>query len=209
MPVFVLPLVVLPGEPLPLQLFEPKYLRMLEYLEGEQEAGRVAEFVVCTSDEESVAAIGCVVQFVHLIERAEDGRAVVLTFGSRPVELIRISEEGPYPTGLFLEVGEEELDESEATGSEAIELFRELAGEDDQIVFQEEELDDGAEIVQPGGGMGPLSYRLAISLNLPVKEKLSLLSKGSEENRLHRLIDIMNFDLAASKVGGDTPETVH
>jgi len=102
MPVFPLGSVLLPGQLLPLQVFEPRYRVLLFDLRDEQPA----EFVVALIERGSEVGggdvrtdVGCVAR----IERTEDlpgGRTLVLCVGTERMHIVEWLEEDPYPRAL-------------------------------------------------------------------------------------------------------------
>lgn len=102
MPVFPLGSVLLPGQLLPLQVFEPRYRVLLFDLRDTEPA----EFVVTLIERGSEVGggdvrtdVGCVAR----IERTEDlsgGRTLVLCVGTRRMRILEWLEEDPYPRAL-------------------------------------------------------------------------------------------------------------
>src|SRR3712207_9452027 len=75
-PLFPLNVVLLPGAPLPLHIFEERYKQMVnECLESESEFGMVL------ADESGTRRGGCTAKIVELVERYEDGRMLILVEG--------------------------------------------------------------------------------------------------------------------------------
>ncbi|HUB75700.1 MAG TPA: LON peptidase substrate-binding domain-containing protein, partial [Solirubrobacteraceae bacterium] len=107
-PLFPLGVVALPGEPIPLHIFEPRYRTMIgECLEREREFG-----IVWLADEE-LKPIGCACAVEEVLERLDDGRLRILARGTRPFRLLERDDGLPYPAGTveFVEDGEEPRDE--------------------------------------------------------------------------------------------------
>ena len=78
-PLFPLGLVLLPGEVVPLHIFEERYKLMIgECLDEEREFG-----IVWLSDD-GLKEIGCAARIRRVIDRMEDGRMNILVEGSRP-----------------------------------------------------------------------------------------------------------------------------
>lgn len=92
MPLFPLPLVLLPGEFLPLHIFEPRYQMMLQDVtEGHNRFG----VVLNESHKGGFAEVGCMAE-IKMVEKLSDGRAHVFTLGSRRFKVIDITQEKPY-----------------------------------------------------------------------------------------------------------------
>ena len=78
-PLFPLGLVLLPGEVVPLHIFEDRYKLMIgECLEGESEFG-----IVWLSDD-GLKEVGCSARIARVLERFEDGRLNILVEGASP-----------------------------------------------------------------------------------------------------------------------------
>ena len=91
LPIFPLELVLLPGVPLPLHIFEPRYKEMIaECLELKKPFG-----IVRASDE-GVAEIGCTAEIVSVTKKYDDGRMDILTRGVERFEVIQVNEEREF-----------------------------------------------------------------------------------------------------------------
>jgi Lon protease-like protein len=108
-PLFPLGLVALPGELIPLHIFEQRYKTMMnECLQREREFG-----IVWLSDE-GLRENGCACEIERVLERHDDGRMNILTRGTRPFRVLERQEHLPYPAGTveFLDDREEMVDET-------------------------------------------------------------------------------------------------
>ena len=113
-PLFPLGLVLLPGELVPLHIFEERYKLMIgECLEQESEFG-----IIWLSDE-GLKDVGCSARITRVLERFEDGRLNILVEGTQPFRLTRRIEDLPYPAGDV-----EPLDDEDETDEEALERAR-------------------------------------------------------------------------------------
>jgi Lon protease-like protein len=99
-PLFPLGLVALPGEVIPLHIFEERYMAMMnECLLHEREFG-----VVWLADD-GLREIGCACRIERVLERMDDGRLNLLTRGTRPFRVLERQGQLAYPAGVveFLE----------------------------------------------------------------------------------------------------------
>jgi Lon protease-like protein len=116
-PLFPLGIVALPGELIPLHIFEERYKTMMnECLRDEKEFG-----IVWLSDD-GLRDNGCACAIDRVLERMEDGRMNLLTRGTRPFRVIERQSQLAYPAGVieFLEDREETIDpELQAKAHEA------------------------------------------------------------------------------------------
>jgi Lon protease-like protein len=95
-PLFPLGIVALPGELIPLHIFEQRYKTMMEEcLAHEREFG-----IVWLSDD-GLREIGCACEIDRVLERMEDGRMNLLTRGTRPIRVIERQSHLPYPAGVI------------------------------------------------------------------------------------------------------------
>ena len=93
-PLFPLNVVLMPGAPLPLHIFEDRYKQMVnECLEQESEFGMVF------ADESGTRKVGCTAKIVELVERYDDGRMLILVEGSRRFRLNNVLTGKPYYVG--------------------------------------------------------------------------------------------------------------
>ena len=105
-PLFPLGIVALPGELIPLHIFEDRYKTMMnECLQEEKEFG-----IVWLSDD-GLRDNGCACAIDRVLERTEDGRLDLLTRGTRPFRVIQRQSHLAYPAGVieFLEDREESI----------------------------------------------------------------------------------------------------
>ncbi len=98
LPMFPLGSPLLPGQPMPLQVFEPRYLAMLrDVAEGEGRFGVVLierGFEVGGGDERF--AIGCVAG-IEQVHPMPDGRVALLARGQERIEIVSWLPDDPYP----------------------------------------------------------------------------------------------------------------
>ncbi len=93
-PLFPLNVVLLPGAPLPLHIFEPRYLQMLERCIDEE-----SEFGVLLSMPNGVARVGCTAEIMEVHNRRNDGQLDILTVGRAPFRVVRFFSENPLLEG--------------------------------------------------------------------------------------------------------------
>ena len=171
---FPLPLVALPGEFVPLHIFEPRYRTMVdECLEFGREFG-----IVWLADDE-LKPIGCAVAIERVLEQMEDGRLNILTRGTRPFELLSRREEAPYPAGTvrFLDDRVERADEGAARA--AREAYGALVLDATDKAPEPERLEQ----------MG--AYEMAATIEFGLEAKQGLLELRSENARLRLLARLL------------------
>src|SRR3954452_13136572 len=120
-PLFPLGLVLLPGEVVPLHIFEERYKVMIgECLEEESEIG-----IVWLSDDE-LKDTGCSARVTQLLERMEDGRMNILVQGTGPFLLQRRIDDMPYPAGDVELLDERDDGDPDEAGGEARNRYADL-----------------------------------------------------------------------------------
>ena len=84
LPLFELPVVLLPGELMPLHIFEERYKRMIGHcLETEEPFG-----IVLRDDDGSARRIGCTARVTEVLERFDDGRMDIVVTGEEPFRVL-------------------------------------------------------------------------------------------------------------------------
>ncbi len=168
-PLFPLGLVLLPGELVPLHIFEERYKLMIgECLEEEREFG------IIWLAEDALKDVGCAARVTQVLERFEDGRLNVAVQGTRPFRLDRRIGDLPYPAGdITLLVDEPATDEAalERARSSYADLVEHVtdARPDPEALS---ELD---------------AYGMAATLDIAPAAKQALLELRSEPARLEQL----------------------
>lgn len=181
LPLFPLDLVLLPGVPLPLHIFEPRYKEMIaECLEQREPFG-----IVRASDE-GVASIGCTAEILSVTKKYDDGRMDILTCGVNRFEVLEVNEERSFLRAEIAVVPDEPGRPASELVEQAVRLHAEiakLAGAEPPPV------DSGhpseAEAIEN------LSFLLAGSLPLDLDFKQSLLATLSEARRLEAVVEYL------------------
>lgn len=124
-PMFPLQTVLLPGAPLPLHVFEPRYLAMLDtVVGGDREMGVV---LIARGREVGGGDVRCDVATmarVAEVRRLPDGRLLVMAVGDRRIRVRRWLSDDPYPRADT----EDWPDEPDEASPESERLLAELAG---------------------------------------------------------------------------------
>jgi Lon protease-like protein len=168
-PLFPLGLVLLPGELVPLHIFEERYKLMIgECLEQESEFG-----IIWLSDD-GLKEVGCAARIARVLERFDDGRLNVLVEGTEPFRLTRRIEDLPYPAGDV-----EPLADDRDTDEDALERARSRYAD-----LVEEVTEDRPE---PEALAQLDAYGMAATLEVAPAAKQALLELRSESGRLEQL----------------------
>ena len=168
-PLFPLGLVLLPGEVVPLHIFEERYQLMIgECLKEEREFG-----IIWLADD-ALKDVGCAARITQVLERFEDGRLNILVEGTTPFRLERRIGDLPYPAGDI------ELLSDEPAADEAA-LERARAGYADLV----ERVTDTRPEPETLGELD--AYGMAATLDIALAAKQTLLELRSEPVRLEQL----------------------
>jgi Lon protease-like protein len=168
-PLFPLGIVLLPGESVPLHIFEERYKLMIgECLDEEREFG-----IIWLADDE-LKEVGCSARITRVLERFDDGRLNILVEGTAPFKLERRIGELAYPAG-DVEVLDDEPDADEAA------LERTRSGYADLV----EEVTDSRPEAEALAELG--AYGMAATLDIAPSAKQALLELRSETARLEQL----------------------
>jgi Lon protease-like protein len=106
-PLFPLGIVALPGELIPLHIFEDRYKTMMNECMREEK-----EFGIVWLADDGLRENGCACAIDRVLEQMEDGRMNLLTRGTRPFRVVERQSHLAYPAGVieFLEDREETVD---------------------------------------------------------------------------------------------------
>jgi Lon protease-like protein len=179
LPIFELPAVILPGELLPLHIFEERYKRMIGHcLENGEPFG-----IVFRDDDGTAHRIGCMARVTEVLERFDDGRMNVVVAGEQPFKILERFESDDYPAGEVEPIdASDELDEDDDPGAASVargafaELVERVSGEPPDTEALEAED----------------SYGIAARVELPAETKQALLELRSEPDRMRMLGDALS-----------------
>ena len=178
---FPLELVLLPGERVPLHIFEDRYRELI----GECLSDGI-EFGLILENEDGLREVGTSTAVVELIDTFEDGRMNVLVEGRGRFRVVALTEGRSFQTAEV-----EALDDNgeTPTGDEveqAMSVFRRLVA-----------VAEADEIEQPSPGSPDLSFELASRVDFGHELKQELLELRSERRRLRRLSELLEQAVAA------------
>lgn len=184
LPLFPLPEVVLfPGRPLPLHIFEYRYRMMMNtILEYDRRFG-VLMIDPMTGE---IAKIGCCAEIVHF-ERLPDDRLKMLTVGQQRFRLIEFVREKPYRVGLV------EWFEDKPTNQDLRNKAQEVRQSLEDVVQLSAKLTDQQITLPENLPTLPLelSYWIASNLYGVAVEQQALLEMTDTAERLQREADIL------------------
>ncbi len=192
---FPLGLVLLPGERVPLHLFEPRYRQLA--------ADCILEdrpfVLVLAAEDGGVARVGCTARFDTLLRRFVDGRMNVTVVGEAPVEIVEETEGRMYTSARVRPLEDRPAEPSAEDVEEAIALFRSLT----------EQVTGAARDPEVPEGI-PLSYALAGAVDLGPQPKQELLESRDEAERLvqlRRILRVAQDGIDRSRVAAERAQS--
>lgn len=200
LPLFPLPGVVLfPGRPLPLHIFEYRYRMMLNTV---LESDRCFGVLLWDGNSEQAARIGCSAEVVQS-QRLPDDRYNILTEGQRRFRVLEYVREKPFRVGL-VEWLEDEPDGEDLSGlvTEIHSLLRDVVHLSSKLADRSIELPDDLPD-EPED----LSYWIGGNFQGAVEEQQALLEMRNTAKRLRREAEVLETTrkhLAARTVLKDT-----
>jgi len=174
LPLFPLDVVLFPGTPLPLHIFEPRYKEMIGECLAEHR-----NFGVVRAVEQGLADVGCTAEIITVVKEYPDGRLDLVTEGRKRFELLRVSQERAFLQAEVLMIDDEPGAAPKADTARAVQLHSDLLA----IAGAKQDLSAADPAL--------LSFYLAGSLPLDLDFKQRLLSLRSEPERISLLISYL------------------
>lgn len=176
-PLFPLPVVVFPGQLVPLHIFEPRYQRMLADVRAADERGETLPIgMILGQDCEVQGEVGCAMLLARVLDEFDDGRLNIIVRGRRRFRIARIDEHKPY-----LEAWVEYVDDA-AEPTDPVLLAEAVAALEDLVKQLEEGTRTRAEV-----GDLQTAFQIAQGLDLGIRQQL--LEMTTENGRLHALCE--------------------
>ncbi len=169
LPIFELPLALVPAERVPLHIFEERYRLMIgDCIE------RDLPFGIVLRDEDGARSVGCSALVADVVERHDDGRMDVVVRGEAPFRVLDRfdTDEWPAATVEMLEVEDstDDLGEELAEAREAFAKLLEAVGGD-----------------PARADASSSAYPIAAQIEMPPLDKQLLLEEEDERERLQAL----------------------
>ena len=166
-PLFPLGMVALPGELIPLHIFEERYKTMIDECIGSER-----EFGIVWLSDDGLREVGCACAIDRVLERMEDGQMNLIVRGTRPFRVLERQGHLPYPAGVieFVEDRDDDVDSDLARG--AHEAYAELVK---RATDRDPDTDELA---------GMSAYAMAATVDFGLDAKQGLLDMRSENARL-------------------------
>jgi Lon protease-like protein len=178
---FPLELVLLPGERVPLHIFEDRYRELIgECLTEDVEFGLILE------NDDGLREVGTRAAVVELIDTFEDGRMNVLVEGRERFRVVELTEGRSFRTAEVEPLVDDDDGPADEAAERALTIFRrlvEVAGADD--------------VEEPPAGSPGLAFAIASRVDFGHDLKQELLEARSEQARLVRLAELLEQAVAA------------
>jgi len=192
LPLFPLPVVLFPGVPLPLHIFEPRYRQMLLDIRAAKNLFGLSYFDSSTAEGDVPPAghVGCVAEVTE-VQTFPDGRSNILTLGVIRYRIESYVERGdPYLVAQVSYFEDEDEDEEllAAPAKEVAETFTRIAQAVRTINDERATLPDITN-TEPQR----LSFLVAAAMEIDADVKQELLELRSTSERLERLRAMLNI----------------
>jgi ATP-dependent Lon protease len=172
-PLFPLNVVLLPGEHLPLHIFEPRYRRMVrECLEKE------SPFGMLLSLPDGIVRVGCTAEVLKVAKRYEDGRMDILTIGRDPYRIVNLFQDDPLLEGTVDYLEDKDSLRDARTEKEIVELY--------EVCYTLVCSGMPSSLAESPSGL--LSFAIAGALPIDLLWKQQILELRSEAERQERLL---------------------
>ena len=181
LPIFELGLAIVPGEQVPLHIFEQRYRSMIAHCLEED-----LPFGIVFRDDAGARSIGCTTEVTEVVERYDDGRLDIVVTGADPFRVLDRFEAPAWPAAHV------ELVEVEKPSIATREELR-----DARAAFAE--LLDAVGAQAERAEAAPTAYAIAAQIEMPPAEKQALLEAPGEGERLIALEATLRRLLAGLK----------
>ena len=191
LPLFPLPVVLFPGMPMPLHIFEPRYRKMLSDIRAGDNLFGLSYFDVASSpgrDIPPAGHIGCVAEVTET-QSLPDGRSNVLTVGVIRYQVEDyVERDDPY-----LVVRVNFFEDEEETSHRALNSSRDVAAMFMRVANSIRIINDERGNLPDITDTEPqrLSFLVAAAMELEAETKQELLELRSTSERLDRLRDFL------------------
>jgi len=191
LPIFPLPVILMPGEIIPLHIFEPRYRKMLADIQAGNNFFGLSYFEPQETEEAKPPAghLGCVAE-VREVQQMEDGRSNIVVSGVIRYSLEEYAEDGePYLVGnisYFEDREDEDVSKLSALTEEVSKLFTRVADAAHKISGESAPLPALPDIAPQ-----ELSFLISAAFNFENEMKYELMKTRSTVKRLERLRTVL------------------
>lgn len=187
-PLFPLDVVLFPGAPLPLHIFEERYREMFRVCMAQD-----MEFGVVRAQEDGLAVVGCTASIGRIMHSYPDGRFDIMCKGERRFEIELLDDSLTY--------FQAEVDFLDDDGPEATRAEREQCA---ALHFEAVEL-SRLDLPMPHLDLDrPIAFSLAATLPADLDFKQQLLAMRSDADRTHKLQEFYDVLLPQLRTSAKT-----
>ena len=188
-PLFPLPIVVFPGQTVPLHIFEERYRTMIADCKPEAEGDQFSPFGVSLSIGDDNEEVGCTVVVSSKGREYPDGSFDIVTRGEDRYKTIETFENRPYLTATVEFFEDEQVQVDQVLSSGADERFAqllELAREEKGASSDETPPES---VDEDSGARETTAFGIAARVGMELNRKQKLLEMTNENERLQFLVD--------------------
>ena len=188
-PLFPLGVIVLPGMPLPLHIFEDRYKLMIsECIEKDRPFG------IVLFDGQYLRTVGCMARVTQVVKRYEDGRMDIMTRGEQRFIIQKVITEKPYMeayVNFFEDVDKTPFDDLQPLLENARDLLKELS-----------KLDQFMEDIYLLAQSSPLKLSFAIAAleGFSIAERQRFLEMTSTVERIKKGVQVLSIIVQRSRL---------
>jgi Lon protease-like protein len=176
---FPLPVVLFPTERIPLHIFEPRYIELVE-----ESLAEGSDFGLVFASADVLQEVGTRASVTEVMERLGDGRMNIVVEGHERFRVLEVTSGRAFTTAE-VEPVEDDEDPDPADLSQALELFTSLARE------------AGSDVDIPDADSPLLDFELAARVDFAPEDKQELLASTSPAVRAERLTELLALALDA------------
>lgn len=190
LPIFPLPVVLFPGMPMPLHIFEERYRKMLADIRAGNNLFGLSYFDASATDKDMPPAghVGCVAEVTES-QALPDGRSNILAVG-----VVRYEAEGYVERDdPYLVVRPNYFEDDQENESSLMSNSREVANLFMRVANSIRVMNDERGNLPDISDTDPqkLSFLVAAAMEIDIETKQQLLEMRSTSERLHRLHDLL------------------
>ncbi len=171
LPLFPLDLVLFPGAPLPLHIFEPRYKELVAECMAQK-----TSFGMVRARENALAEVGCTAVILDVSRTYDDGRLDISTQGGQRFAVRQLNQERSFLRGEVTFFDDEPSQVAKNEIDTVIQLHQQLF----EVLGQHVEVEKT---------YASLSFQLANELPVDLDFKQSILEMKSEAERVETLIE--------------------
>ncbi|HEX8386321.1 MAG TPA: LON peptidase substrate-binding domain-containing protein [Rubricoccaceae bacterium] len=175
LPLFPLGIVLLPGEPVPLHIFEPRYKEMVRVCIDDDRP-----FGIVYASASALADVGCTARIRTVATRYDDGRLDIVAVGEDRFRVLHVHRDRAYLT-----TDTEPVEDADPAACGTARARQRVVARHMKL------LEMAGEAVRPGlyDEPFPLSFVVGRNAGLDLDDKQALLAMDGEEERLAFLAD--------------------